>query len=87
MMFHAVRWCSFCMQTAFNQHQLNLVSCCVYSAARVLGAAVPFRRINETIALVFPLQDTALFVQADVGNAGALCDALKICGVKIIMRS
>lgn len=54
---------------AFNQHQLNLVSCCVYSASRVLGATVPFRRINETIATVFPLQDPALFSQADVGSA------------------
>jgi hypothetical protein len=60
------------MQVAFNQHQLNLVSCCVYSAARVLGIAVPFRRINETFAAVFPLQDTTLFMQADVGSNGAL---------------
>lgn len=61
------------MQVAFNQHQLNLVSCCVYSAARVLGAAVPFRRINEAIAAVFPLQDAALFAQADIGVTGAPC--------------
>ena len=60
------------MQVAFNQHQLNLVSCCVYSAARVLDVALPFRRINEAIAAVFPLQDAALFVQADVGSSGAL---------------
>lgn len=60
------------MQVAFNQHQLNLVSCCVYSAARVLGATVPFRRINETITAVLPLQDPALFAQADVGGAGEL---------------
>ena len=54
-------------QVLFDQHQLNMVACCVYATSRVAGTPLPFRKINEAIMCAFPMQLPCLFTSADVG--------------------
>lgn len=58
-------------QLLFNQHQLTVVACCVYAAARVAcpdQKPLAFRRITDAISALLPLQPLTLFTDADVGG-------------------
>ena len=53
----------------FEQHQLNLVACCVYAVTRVVNVSVPFKRVTEAVQAAFPLASPTLFQEAVVTDS------------------
>lgn len=48
----------------FEQHQLNLVVCCVYAMSRVMNVSVPFKRVTEAVLSAFPTTSPKIFAEA-----------------------
>lgn len=48
----------------FEQHQLNLVVCCVYAVSRVMNISVPFKRVTEAVLSAFPTTSPKIFAEA-----------------------
>lgn len=50
----------------FNQHLSSIVACCVYSIARVHGAALSFKRLFDIIMSTFPHHTAETFRRAEL---------------------
>ena len=48
----------------FEQHQLNLVVCCVYAMSRVLNVLVPLKRVTEAVLSAVPTTSPNIFAEA-----------------------